>query len=610
MKILEMFEKIVQNDNIKMSDTININEKKIGTYHIWHATRQEIQTALEEKLYFLIPPCVEHFLDCYMEASSISLNDVVNGTAEAALQDIDAIRTYIKENHMNDAWDSTSKEIVRCINELGLKLLPDLYADSYAMCQILLNAAAFAKRLMRAHKIQGGHSGKPGPVKLMTRICRYDHMEDFIGMLHLESLPDKCISFGAYYPTNKDTDSQLYKYIHGYPDERTRNVMHNEQLSLEEAEAQLNPSRAAILVGIKNGENIWVMSCTNSDIVCSESFFGYGDGYDRRSYLPYQLFFDPENFISRPVEADKNYPAIKFAGWSMQDILDEEQAVWMVGLYQILIHSEFFTESSKTDTMLLPGCMVRVDIPKEKTKLPQLYSHVAPDMEKCISEKEKWLLGYCGIDLNKLPFELCEPRYSGEADTFRSIEDYRKSVNTKARWLIEGTLEKCFEQVYTQEQDMLDSFIRNRFTSTIDWEHMEKYFKFMMFYCNHSRRYNAADLFEPVKSRYRGDTTIGTYDISAYCQNNRIVIRTKNAATMRMPSVIMVMEPRYGSDWAVLLDLPETNLPVSLRYWEYQADRCKIKEKHRRTWVYGAKKDLKELLHFDAATIEEIRKIV
>ena len=66
MKILEMFEKIVQNDNIKMSDTININGKKIGTYHIWHATRQEIQTALEEKLYFLIPPCVDHFLDCYM----------------------------------------------------------------------------------------------------------------------------------------------------------------------------------------------------------------------------------------------------------------------------------------------------------------------------------------------------------------------------------------------------------------------------------------------------------------------------------------------------------------------------------------------------------------
>ena len=610
MKLLEMFEKIIKNNAIRLNENISLNGKTFRTYEVLNSTEKEIKNALEEKMYFLIPPCVEHFLYCYEEAAEVSLKNVMNGSADAIVQSIARIRDYIKEEHMNEVWENTRKEIVSCINELRFQLRPELYADSYAMCQIMIDASEFVKKLESAKKIKSGNTGQAGTVKLMTRICKYDHLEDFIEMLHLENLPEKYIIFGTYYPRNKDTKSRLYEYVNGYPEERIRNVMEYEHLSQEEAEEQLNPSKAAILIGIKNGENIWIQKIENWDIVNSGSFFGYYNTYKRKSYLPYQLFFDPESYVGQPVEADKNYPAIKFAGWSMQDIMDEEQAVWVVGLYQLLLHSDFFADNLKIEDVLIPGCMIRIDAPDHNASFPQLYCHDAPEMDKCISGKERWLLTYCGVDIKKLPFELCEPRFSGDTTEFYSPEEYAESINSNARWLIRSTLEKCFAKVYEEEQDMLADRIQEQVSNSIDWDNMEKYFSFMAFFCNHSELYNALELSKPAETSWRGDTTIGVYEMSKNCFNRRIVIETQNGKSLKRPSVIMIIEPRTVKDWSVLFGIPENELPVPLRYWEYAPRDFKIKEKHKRIWIYGAKKDLKELLHFDNETIKEIRKIV
>lgn len=327
-EMINLFEKIYTEayDTSKNSLESEVNGQKLDLQSIHWKVKEKIESVNNhEKTSFLTVPILEDTFSYIYPLLLFPAEEIVSGDLHR-VNDILELQKAFKESPVKELWRERKTVFNNILRMMQLETEDDIYNDLSDISEILMKALLFFE----------GHNGRMGakiyqytsgntssqPPKFANDISIYTCANDFVQALK-KSPSESLVAFGAVRMTESQTNDYFYDYINGYDNERTRNYLRHMHMTKEEYFASENKWKRMVYLGIKNGQNIYLVesSCGNSNSYPNE-FYCYGD---RKSYFPYQILFD-----TSPIgKVEKNQLAVIKDTWRLQDILDDEQRVYI-----------------------------------------------------------------------------------------------------------------------------------------------------------------------------------------------------------------------------------------------------------------------------------------
>ena len=409
-EIYERLESITK----EMEAHSDILEKQIPMHDNYKASIQELYFDMSSKLksigederrMFLAVPIIEDFLEKTQPYYKVTINEVLDGTAERKAKNLADFRHFLNESEVNKRWKILEKDIRANIQLLNL---PDNETETEHLVYVfdaIMNALTFLdKNSHNLIKIAEGESGN-GPCKAIPYVSKHQTISEFADMLKRTDI-DCFMTFGAIFPTFGDAEDWLEAYLcNRDSDIRILNFSRNVKKSKEEIRSMVDTYNCQIAVGIKNGNNIWILPvAVGKNNYCNtlkdySDFFDYGK---RRTYLPIQVYFDEQP----PAPDGTTELVIREPGWWMRDFIDSHQSVWTVTLFSE-IKRLFFDNERKPEPLTVFGDRVKVNVsgmlpgPAQPvtTKFPAIYNQeMTVRLENMLrTEQDKKLVGYLGI---------------------------------------------------------------------------------------------------------------------------------------------------------------------------------------------------------------------
>lgn len=297
-------------------------------------TKSKVKKAMESvDTEFLVLPLLEDGLNKIAELYLVRIVDVISGVTSQEINELIYLQKALAECDVKKQWELFSDQLRCDIESVGLNAATNI-SDITGIADILLDAFTFlTQNRNRIYRIASGKdSGEKAT--FISAIPQFSTAAEFMEVFRRTGIPC-CVMFAAITPTMGQTEDRLYEWKNGHPEERTRNFMKHDNLTREQFQASPDLYAASFVIGIKRGENVWMISNNSDGIVRNQNFIEYGK---RKSYLPYQLLFanSPKPDLSCMALA------VPKMAWNIQSAVDQEQSLWIPALLWS-IRKKFFT---------------------------------------------------------------------------------------------------------------------------------------------------------------------------------------------------------------------------------------------------------------------------
>lgn len=353
---------------------------------------------------FLGVPLIEKFIEMVLPYYKVSICDVISGKAQKKAEHLKEFQSLLEQSEVYKRWDIVNANIQKTIQAMSLP--NNIYETEHLqyICDAIKNALTFLDKNETLLICSGEYADTT--CKVIPYISVHRSVYEFTKMLK-DSPNQSFITFGAVIPTFADNEDKMYEYLNDLPcDVRVYNFSRNERKSMDEIRSTEDSYNYQIIIGIRNGENIWEIPTYVSRNYAFhkgyEDFFVYGK---RRTYLPLQVFFKDRPSLS---EETKELAVIRSGYW-MKDLIDSHQSVWLVTLLSEL-QKKFFTKvkketKGKTNDIIFKE-ELRINLRKKEEDasisqetLPAVYNHqIEIDIDSlCTTEKERELIDFLQI---------------------------------------------------------------------------------------------------------------------------------------------------------------------------------------------------------------------
>lgn len=325
--------------------TATFKDGKKTLSSIYHETKQNIEKANKNKAAeFLVAPLLEAGLRELSRLYLLPMDEVISGEYLPKRERLEQLRKELAGSDAKIRWDSFAGELAESVRSAGMDLDLEQIRNISGICDVLLDAFSFlGEYATKIHRIRKGEDSGEKSV-FLDIMPRFSGLAQFGDAFSEASYPC-CIMFAMIAPTYRQTENSLWKWTNGREEERNWNLRKNCGMIDKDFESQTDLHRAQIAIGVKRGENIWIIS-HGSEVPSHGSFqlYSYYGSGKRYSYLPYQPFFKdaPEP------EAECTSLAVPRKAYRISGLADAEQSLWIPALLWN-IHQRFFAEPIDDD---------------------------------------------------------------------------------------------------------------------------------------------------------------------------------------------------------------------------------------------------------------------
>lgn len=376
-KLIERYHNICDEayKTIGTSMRIEINDHQFSLGDFYSDTKSNVREALETSgTEILVPALLESSLKKMFSLIMVPMSEVLSGRAGERAEEYTNLCRCLEEHPYNISWHKMFSSLCQEMEKGGYH--QDMYGfeDLSISCDILLNALTmFSNSYYLPKQIAKGQKGK-GKSVICNSISIFESIGEMcasMGKLQTE----RFIAVNAIAPMESQVRNWYDEYVTGIKGARIGNMMHNNQLSEEEVNNQINDWACQIIFYIKDGENIWIgtydpESIQYGTIIQTEDFFSYGK---RASYMPWQIFFSGTGNQNK----DSKALTIRTKSFFLPDILDAEQTLWFHAfIYRI---KELYMDNNhEDDKIYIPGENIGITVKGAEMRAANTYLPAVP----------------------------------------------------------------------------------------------------------------------------------------------------------------------------------------------------------------------------------------
>lgn len=343
-----------------------------------------------EETEFMVAPVLEHYFNMMRPAIVLPLDKILSGTCE----ELDECRKFIKdlaEHPVRTLWEGRAENFRKVAESAGYTFDKTDYRDLPTIAPIIADAVTTFEYYL-ARNILQLREGRPSmqqPI-LLNDIAVFSSIAEAVQTL--ERIPAPAfIGFFGIEQTYGMTDDAFDAYRFGCST-RKKNITYNNRMTEEEYQTTPDPHSRKLYCVVRDGENIWIflprVEMTNDTIYGDSGFINYYG--QRSSWAPIQVFFDSTAPAKEGTTALVPY---RKKLWSLKDILDEEQKVWLP-IFFTVVRAKFFgtTPVEAEPAMCIEETQVTMQLPdgNQPTNLPAIIKNnlQVPTAEDLFSRDE------------------------------------------------------------------------------------------------------------------------------------------------------------------------------------------------------------------------------
>lgn len=308
----------------------------------WHGQDEDIQGVywkckelLEkinkdpEKTGFLAMSVIEHAWSMARALVLCPISKMLAGDM-SMLENAKKLESILSDNVYKHIWAEKSGQYAAILKSIGFDASPEMFGDLTEIMDPLLDALTFYGpqkfgMSARIYRIRDGEPAPGGAPAIAKAICMFRSEKDLVDAVMASGKP-RLMAFGAVEKTHAQVKDYFSEWFNGYPEERQRNMMRNENLTAEQYMAAPCDYTRAVYLCVKSGSACWLVHMPwrgdyMNRIGTAENEYTYGK---RSSYAPYQIFYKS----APPAPAGSTMLAIPDAGHLLSELMDSQSMAW------------------------------------------------------------------------------------------------------------------------------------------------------------------------------------------------------------------------------------------------------------------------------------------
>lgn len=321
---------------------VDTGAKKEPIYNTANSCLHLVETLMKhEETEFMVAPVLEHYFNMMRPAIVLPLDKILAGTCD----ELDECRQFVKtlaEHPVRTLWAERAENFRKIAESAGYTFDKTDYRDLPTIAPIVADAVTTFE-YYHARQILQLRDGAPSmqqPI-LLGEIAVFASIAEAIQTLERIPAPAFIGFFGIEQTYGMYDDAfEVYQYGHGT---RKRNIMYNGRMTEEEYQNTVDTYSRRIYCIVRDGGNIWIFRPRIEEdqyhqLTSSNTFINF---YGRRgTWAPIQVFFDG---TAPAKEGSTALVPYRKKLWSLKDILDEEQKVWLP-IFFTTVKAKFFGE--------------------------------------------------------------------------------------------------------------------------------------------------------------------------------------------------------------------------------------------------------------------------
>lgn len=392
--------------------------KQFTTRNLCYEVNEKLKKCIENKsAQILLIPLLKDALHKLIPLYPVQMSSILDNSISPEVQLIKELQEMLEQDELQGEWENAVEVILSRLTEMGFKVKTDLLDDLADISEMLLDALSFLPRAKK-HRLSIGSDSTKQPV-ISWNMPKFATQAEFFDAIKLCGY-DSCIYLGCIMPTCEQTADPLKKWVTGFNDSLVANMR-----SRNEDTTQVHKYSCSISVGIKRGENIWLIE-SNADVsnmVRNDSYYVYGR---RATYLPYQVIFSGND---EPAPSCTDL-AITKPYWDLRQISDEQQALWFaILLWQI--QKEYFSAPLPEEPIEVLGDTLKLPIQSKDSILPAIMQDTIPmpDVIHAIYDSpydNAFLIEKFNVTESDLEgAQIMPPNYLGDFEQLQSMIQHR-----------------------------------------------------------------------------------------------------------------------------------------------------------------------------------------
>lgn len=257
------------------------------------------------------------------------------------IENVNKIRKIFTENEYANAWKEKAAAYKSILESYGMSLTYSDYEDLSAIVDPFINAMTdldsyAARKVMRVRR---GKRAEVMPV-FINEISIYNSEQEFADAI-MTCGKEAVVAFGGIEYQNWQIEDRMHNSVYGYPEERKRNGMRNNDFTEEEYDKEIDAYSQKILLAVKDNENLYFIKMPYQRDQCPVTEFAdkfyYGE---RAGYAPYEVFFKDLNILPK----DSTYLIVPKKSWKLNDIMDDMAKIWLPMFFFFYCYLGYYTE--------------------------------------------------------------------------------------------------------------------------------------------------------------------------------------------------------------------------------------------------------------------------
>ena len=371
---------------------INTGAKNEEPYHVVNRALETIRPLMNSELTsFMVAPILEHFFNLLRPAINIPLNELMSGKNDK-LVECQEFAEDLLEHPVRNQWTERAEVFRHIAESAGYTFERSDYQDLAIIAPIVADALTVfdeTRWYRTIYKLREGEFSGASPI-LLDEIHIFNDIADAVHVYENIPVPAFIGFFGiekTYGMSNNVFDDWRYGR-----NARKNNIMKN-GMTEEEYANTLDEHSRKIYCMVRDGGCFWVFeprvnTSHNECVAKGGSFINwYGQ---RATYAPIQIFWD--SYASQETTSTALVP-YKPRKWSMKEILDEDQKVWLPIFFNT-VKQKFFddVEPKSEPAMIISETKVTLQLPgaDKETNLPAIVqNHIElPTIENLFGRDE------------------------------------------------------------------------------------------------------------------------------------------------------------------------------------------------------------------------------
>lgn len=525
-----------------------------------------------QKVVFLSMSILEDTFKKCLPLLLVPVEEIAAGDM-SQIEAVQKLRRLFVENPYASMWKEKSESYRKVIESLGFDVKVSDYQDLTAITEPLLDALTIYNggchySLPKIKKVRSGKISKSRP-DIMKDVCIFHSEKEFVDAV-MGCGRENVVAFGGIAPLNCMIDNDMYEKINNRFNERKRNYMEHDGLTSEEYDSSICEYKRYIVLGVKSADTMWIMhmpyhTSTYANFSDPDSMYTYGK---RAGYAPYQVFFKEPP----AAEKDSTFLAISRRGYRLSEIMDEMQKIWLPVFLEETVE-RFFKNEPEAENVYLPEEIVarhsECEIVPVWTSLPVEARLVfdIPEPENVFDvvkdRNTLTLIHHFGINVSSIKDYPVLPKEIGTRD------ELERQFLINSRQAYKNEIKLCVKGIY--ERDVV--FLR-------EW--VDKFVRAHSGFIIEATKNGACDNFTETfidgceamlddrygrKEKVVWHPSVNDYQKREWDKKNGHYIEWFGKRTNK-PGVIIKVRPKSASDYEVLFNRKQQELPELIRFYD------------------------------------------